>query len=129
MASAMKAFFAIFRLLRNWDWESLPEAYRSSAYLSTDSIAINDYFQGTGSTEVQEESSISTPIPNEKPMHSTIPVKKVYVHVDKCIYSLDVHTHVEQRCPTLYVYHSCIYMWSMILYMYLYVYKPVQYME
>ena len=50
-------FFAIFRLHENWGWDTLPEAYKSSAYLSTDSTAINDYFQGTNSTEVQEECS------------------------------------------------------------------------
>ena len=83
------------------DQDNLPEAYKSSAYLSIDSTAINVYFKETGSIEVQEESSILSPIPNEKPIYSTIPVKKVHVQVHKYIYSLDVHTHVEQPCLTL----------------------------
>ena len=32
--------------------DNLPEAYKSCAYLSIDSTAINDYFQERGSTEV-----------------------------------------------------------------------------
>ena len=46
---------------------------------------------------------ISSPIPNEKPIHLTIPVKMVHVHAHRCIYSLDIHTHVEQPCPILYM--------------------------
>ena len=31
-----KHFFSIFRVYPKWDWNSLPETYRNSTYLSTD---------------------------------------------------------------------------------------------
>ena len=40
-----KHFFGIFRLHSKWDWNSLPESYRNSAYLTTDQGAIEDFFQ------------------------------------------------------------------------------------
>ena len=40
-----KHFFGIFRLRSRWDWNSLPDSYRNSPYLSTDQSAIEDFFQ------------------------------------------------------------------------------------
>ena len=36
-----KHFFAIFRLIPNWNWNHLPSSYRSSAYLSTETALQN----------------------------------------------------------------------------------------
>ena len=112
------------------DQDNLAEAYKSSAYLSIESTAINVYFQETGSIEIQEESSILSPIFDEKPIYSTVPVKKVHVQVHKYIYNsrctYTCRTTLSHLVNVAFMY---IYMWSMILYMYLYVNKPVQYME
>ena len=37
-----KHFFGIFRLYPRWNWNSLPEDYQNSPYLSTDDTAIAD---------------------------------------------------------------------------------------
>ena len=39
-----KHFFAVFRYNSAWNWESLPEAYKNSAYLTTDIKSTNAYF-------------------------------------------------------------------------------------
>lgn len=38
-----KHFFAIFRLVDNWGWESLPDVYQRSPYLCDDSSALLEY--------------------------------------------------------------------------------------
>ena len=42
-----KHFFSIFRVYPKWDWNSLPESYRNSAYLSTDQTSITDFFKSS----------------------------------------------------------------------------------
>ena len=39
-----KHFFTVFWLKYAWNWEALPQTYRDSAYLSTDSNATDVYF-------------------------------------------------------------------------------------
>ncbi len=39
-----KHFFAVFHFQPAWNWEALPQTYRDSAYLSTDSDATDAYF-------------------------------------------------------------------------------------
>ena len=41
-------FFAIFRKISDWSWESLPTGYLRSAYLTTDNKALSDYFVNQG---------------------------------------------------------------------------------
>ena len=43
-----KHFFAVFREIPEWSWESLPTKYLSSAYLTTDNRALVDYFVNQG---------------------------------------------------------------------------------
>ena len=38
-----KHFFALFRLVPEWSWESLPECYRKGAYLSTSYTSLPEY--------------------------------------------------------------------------------------
>ena len=51
-----KHFFAIFTHRPAWSWNNLPQTYLQSAYLSTDTQALQDYFQS--STENLEELSV-----------------------------------------------------------------------
>ena len=44
-----KHFFAIFTHRSAWQWDSLPPTYLQSAYLSTDTQALHDYFQPSNS--------------------------------------------------------------------------------
>ena len=44
-------FFAVFREIPDWSWESLPTRYLSSAYLTTDNKALADYFLNQGVSE------------------------------------------------------------------------------
>ena len=43
-----KHFFAIFREVPEWSWQSLPAKYLQSAYLSTDGEALSEYFSSKG---------------------------------------------------------------------------------
>ena len=49
-----KHFFAVFRFYPSWNWERLPESYKKSAYLSTDTGALDTFFHGS-STEVDNQ--------------------------------------------------------------------------
>ena len=49
-----KHFFAVFRFYPSWNWKRLPESYKKSAYLSTDTGALNTFFHGS-STEVDNQ--------------------------------------------------------------------------
>ena len=51
-----KHFFAIFTHRSAWSWNNLPQTYLQSAYLSTDTQALQDYFQS--STDNLEELSV-----------------------------------------------------------------------
>ena len=39
-----KHFWAVFRFYTNWSWDRLPENYKKSAYLSTDTDALEGFF-------------------------------------------------------------------------------------
>ena len=43
-----KHFFTIFREKPEWTWDSLPEKYLKSAYLSSDNEALTNYFKSQG---------------------------------------------------------------------------------
>ena len=51
-----KHLFAIFTHRSAWSWNNLPQTYLQSAYLSTDTQALQDYFQS--STDNLEELSV-----------------------------------------------------------------------
>ena len=84
-----KHFFGIFRLYSKWDWNSLPDSYRHSAYLSTDQSAIKDYFQSPDVTtlesmdnEYQHQETPSEPsMSNLSATESRIPERKVHVYI------------------------------------------------
>ena len=61
-------FFGIFRLHSQWDWNSLPESYRNSAYLTTDQGAIEDYFQSPD--ELMDHQLKEQPVQPSKCMHA-----------------------------------------------------------
>lgn len=81
-----KHFFGIFRLHSKWDWNSLPDSYRNSAYLSTDQSAIDDYFQSPDGTalestdsDCQHHGTPSEPLTSDLPaIASRIPERKVH---------------------------------------------------
>lgn len=54
-----KHFFAVFRLIPNWNWSCLPSSYRSSPYLSTETAlqslsSTTNSLPSSSSTEVSE---------------------------------------------------------------------------
>ena len=48
-----KHFFSVFRFYPLWDWNKLPDSYRDSAYLSTDTSSLNTFFDDTTGSEVE----------------------------------------------------------------------------
>ena len=51
-----KHFLAVFRFYPEWNWNMLPQSYRDSAYLSTDSDSLDTFFDDTVSIEVPRKS-------------------------------------------------------------------------
>ena len=75
-----KHFFTIFRLMEGWGWNSLPQKYLQSAYLSTDQDATDLYFSQFSSDQPsdaidsgQEVSNIN--LPRAEDVKQPIPVK------------------------------------------------------
>lgn len=73
-----KHFFAIFSHYPKWNWNSLPESYLNSPYLSTDHSAVASYFQPSieaiCQTEAQASAQTTLPkLPENK-------VKKLFIN-------------------------------------------------
>ena len=69
-----KHFFAVFQHRQEWQWEQLPQTYLQSAYLSTDSDALDRHFEITppsNSVDLQEDSPEETSIADDIPRQVT----------------------------------------------------------
>ena len=73
-----KHFFSVFRFYPLWDWNKLPDSYRDSAYLSTDTSSLNTFFDDTTGSEV-EKISQEEPEPVEEEEHSQDEIPKLQV--------------------------------------------------
>ena len=66
-----KHFFAIFRLVDGWGWESLPDVYKRSPYLCDDSSAVLGYLGSSvphsGLSESTPDSGLSESTPDSGP--------------------------------------------------------------
>ena len=71
-----KHFFGIFRIHPKWNWNSLPESYRNSPYLSTDDRAIADHFQPDVEDQVSRDPDALT-CTSTATSDSNLPEKKV----------------------------------------------------
>ena len=74
-----KHFWAVFRFYPAWNWEKLPDSYKGSAYLSTDSGALDTFFNSSSgdiSSQFQEN-----PLPDEnlESAHDEIPRQQVHI--------------------------------------------------
>ena len=65
-----KQFFAVFRYNSAWNWESLPEVYKNSTYLSTDIKSTNDYFL-LFSKELPDSPAVLQDVDTEPPKPSS----------------------------------------------------------
>ena len=87
-----KHFFAIFTHRPAWQWNNLPQTYLQSAYLSTDTQALHNYFQP--STDDLADPSIIDP--EEQPSAES---NATAINLPKPV-SIHKHTHV-------YVEYTC----------------------
>ena len=84
-----KHFFSIFRLVEGWGWNALPDTYKTSAYLCSDSKALSEQQQLPQFTveETNTEHGTSTSIAEtNRSLQDGLPTKKVrymYIHVHK----------------------------------------------
>ena len=74
----MQTFFAIFAHHPKWNWNSLPASYLSSPYLSTDHVAVSNYFQPSVKVILQNE-----PRDLEVTTLPTLPENKVRNNVEQ----------------------------------------------
>ena len=79
-----KYFWAVFRFYPSWNWARLPESYKASAYLSTDTGALETFFNDSpGDADCQpQDSSLAEDI--RTPAQDEIP--KQQVAITKCMY-------------------------------------------
>jgi hypothetical protein len=75
-----KHFFANFRFYPAWNWVSLPESYKTSAYLSTDTGALDTFFSDSP-TEIDNNQLLSLEGDNTTPVQDEIPKQQVCIHV------------------------------------------------
>ena len=66
-----KHFFTVFQYAKDWPWERLPQEYQKSAYLSTDTEALQNHFS-EGATSSQALAPM-LPEENESDMTGSIP--------------------------------------------------------
>ena len=90
-----KHFFAIFTHQPAWQWNNLPQTYLQSAYLSTDTQALHDYFQpptdnladpsitDTEEHPSPESNSTATSLPKPVSIHQNVLIQCMYML--KCI--------------------------------------------
>ena len=64
-----KHFFAVFRWVPEWNWNSMPHEYRNSAYLSTDNSAIEEYLAMRGVCDFNESVSDDAGVSSSKQFH------------------------------------------------------------
>ena len=85
-----KHFFAIFTHRTAWHWNNLPQTYLQSAYLSTDTQALHDYFQSstdnledldTQKHPSAESSAIAVDLPKPVSIHNTVLTHKNLIAV------------------------------------------------
>ena len=73
-----KHFFAIFNLYPQWGWYQLPNEYLNSAYLSTDTDALQSNFSSTSpddfsiSQDLPEDNSTISPVVDEIPTNKVL---------------------------------------------------------
>lgn len=85
-----KHFFALFRLRPTWNWNALPEAYRTSPRLSLDTQALTNYFSedsimrldegaqdGDMSMDIHQIQTQGEDDPNQGFLSAKIPMRKV----------------------------------------------------
>ena len=74
-----KHFFALFRLVPEWSWESLPESYRKSAYLSTDHTSLPEYQVTYKEDATYESTALELDMPDDEivQLPAELPCKKV----------------------------------------------------
>ena len=88
-----KHFFSIFRLVEGWGWNALPDTYKKSAYLCSDSKALSEQQQLPQFTVEETKPSMAQAPALQKltSLQDGLPTKKVrymYIHVHKrvCMY-------------------------------------------
>ena len=74
-----KHFFAIFRFYPAWNWASLPESYKTSAYLSTDTGALDTFFSDPPS-EMDNNQLLLPEGDNTTPVQDEIPKQQVCMY-------------------------------------------------
>ena len=74
-----KHFFAIFNLYPQWGWYQLPNEYLNSAYLSTDTDALQSNFSFTQPEDLfttqdlpEEDNSTTSPVVDKIPTHKVL---------------------------------------------------------
>lgn len=92
-----KHFFAIFYLYPQWGWYQLPNEYLNSAYLNTDTDALQSSFSSTPSEDFSTSQDLHVPEDNStiNPVVDEIPTGKVIETVWLVIIT--------------FIYHGCFF--------------------
>lgn len=84
-----KHFFSIFRHRQSWQWNKLPKDYLQSAYLSSDTNAISEYFDSPNENEPTSppaavDSAITSDIPRRVSYNAMYTIKIITLSY-KCL--------------------------------------------
>lgn len=67
-----KHFFAVFSHRQQWQWEQLPNAYKTSAYVSMDTLTIDKHFEEFHPSQTRHEEIED--VPAEDALAEDVPV-------------------------------------------------------
>lgn len=83
-----KHFFSIFRLVEGWGWNALPDTYRKSAFLCSDSKALAEQYKLSQSTISETNTELGGSNSSEEadiPLQDVPPTKKVAYNIPAII--------------------------------------------
>lgn len=71
-----KHFFAIFRLVEGWGWDSLPQSYKSAPYMCADNSALSQQALLATAGDSTDDNGFN-PLDNTETLEDPLPTKKV----------------------------------------------------
>lgn len=87
-----KHFFAIFTHIPAWQWNNLPHTYLQSAYLSTDTQALHDYFQLSADSSAELSISDADEHPSAVSSATATSLPKLVSKILNVLTHVHVHT-------------------------------------
>ena len=76
MADSLQTFFAIFRLVEGWGWDSLPQSYKNAPYMCADNSALSQQALLATAGDSTDDNGFN-PLDDTETLEDPLPTKKV----------------------------------------------------